>query len=149
MSSGAPLRSDAVRNFVTAGSAVFTLRSLKTGTHFTYRVTRSTIEDGRPPVWFVSVLTAPETYSYLGIIRSRRVLGELSATDFVRTAKSAIGDDAPSRRAFAWFWERVDRFPIPELEVWHCGTCGRCGRELTVPESIATGLGPVCAGRSS
>ena len=25
--------------------------------------------------------------------------------------------------------------------------CRRCGRLLTVPESIATGLGPICAGR--
>jgi hypothetical protein len=27
------------------------------------------------------------------------------------------------------------------------GVCGVCGRTLTVPESIAAGIGPVCAGR--
>lgn len=34
----------------------------------------------------------------------------------------------------------------PSLEVWHEGRCGRCGRALTVPESIASGIGPVCEG---
>lgn len=29
----------------------------------------------------------------------------------------------------------------------HAGRCGRCGRILTVPESIDLGLGPECAGR--
>ena len=31
------------------------------------------------------------------------------------------------------------------LEVWHEGRCGRCNRALTVPESIASGIGPECA----
>jgi hypothetical protein len=38
--------------------------------------------------------------------------------------------------------------PMPaELEVWHQGSCGKCGRPLTVPESIASGIGPVCASK--
>ena len=32
------------------------------------------------------------------------------------------------------------------VEVWHEGICGRCGRKLTVPESVERGLGPECAG---
>jgi len=28
--------------------------------------------------------------------------------------------------------------------VFHEGACGRCGRTLTVPESIASGFGPEC-----
>jgi hypothetical protein len=34
-----------------------------------------------------------------------------------------------------------------DLEVWHEGRCGACGRRLTVPESIERGLGPECYGR--
>jgi hypothetical protein len=37
----------------------------------------------------------------------------------------------------------------PELAVYHEGRCGACGRRLTTPESISSGLGPVCAGRIS
>lgn len=30
------------------------------------------------------------------------------------------------------------------VEIWHEGKCGRCGRQLTVPESIESGFGPEC-----
>jgi hypothetical protein len=30
------------------------------------------------------------------------------------------------------------------IEIWHEGRCGKCGRTLTVPDSIANGLGPEC-----
>ena len=33
------------------------------------------------------------------------------------------------------------------VQVWHEGRCGKCGRKLTVPESLTSGLGPECAGR--
>jgi hypothetical protein len=37
---------------------------------------------------------------------------------------------------------------IPEtVEIWHEGRCCRCGRRLTVPESIYAGIGPDCAGK--
>lgn len=35
----------------------------------------------------------------------------------------------------------------PGLQIFHEGRCGRCGRVLTVPESVETGFGPECAGR--
>jgi hypothetical protein len=31
------------------------------------------------------------------------------------------------------------------VEFWHEGKCCRCGRKLTVPASIASGIGPECA----
>ena len=41
--------------------------------------------------------------------------------------------------------------PIVEMpgfiQIWHEGTCGHCGRALTVPLSIENGIGPVCQGR--
>ncbi len=39
---------------------------------------------------------------------------------------------------------------MPEqLEVWHEGCCGKCGRKLTDAESIARGIGPECYGKMS
>jgi hypothetical protein len=35
------------------------------------------------------------------------------------------------------------------MELWHEGRCGKCGRALTVPESIESGLGPVCESREA
>ena len=46
----------------------------------------------------------------------------------------------------AWFYEKVivdGKKPSDiGLEVWHEGRCGKCGRKLIVPESIARGIGP-------
>jgi hypothetical protein len=129
--------------FVLAGNATFTLRSRKTGTRFTYRVRRS--DDGR--IHFVSVLTGSDnehSYSYFGYIR-HSVAGP---TFFYGNAKARITRDAPSCRAFEWTFAHLIRDTIPDsLEIWHEGRCGRCGRKLTVPESIETGFGPECAGK--
>ena len=131
---------DAVRAFVTAGNAIFTLRNPATGNRFTFRVRRSEPREGAEPILFVGVLTGEDNtgdYSYLGCI---------FPDGFRVTKKSRISADAPSARAFAWFWRRVSAgADVSPAEVWHTGHCGRCGRLLTVPESIETGLGPVCA----
>ena len=127
-----------IHKFALAGKATLTLRSVGTGSRFTYRITAS--DDGA--VHFVSVLTDFDNengYTYLGIIR-RGV--------FMRTGKSRIGIDAPSHKAFAWAWRMFASGRVPEsLEVWHEGRCGRCGRKLIVPESIASGIGPECASK--
>jgi len=124
--------------FMQAGMARFTLRSVKTGTRFTYRMTES--EDGK--VFFVGLLTGSDndtSYSYLGIVNTY---------GFRRTAKSRIGKDEPGHKAFAWTWRQLSEGHLPDvLEVWHEGHCGRCGRTLTVPESIAAGIGPECSRR--
>ena len=124
-----------VKSFIQGGNATFTLVSLKTGTRFTYRVRES--EDGN--CFFVGLLSGPNNeadYAYLGIIR-RGV--------FMRTPKSRIGETAPSYLAFKWAYGQLAKGILPgQLECWHEGRCCRCGRTLTVPESIADGIGPEC-----
>ncbi len=147
--SGAKLEAGSERTFVLGGDARFTLVSNKTGARFTYRVEASEPTDGRDLVWFVSVLTGSDNtndYSYLGIIKSAVIDGTRVGTSFFRTAKSKIAADAPSHIAFKFFWERSNRVPAA-LEVWHSNHCSRCGRLLTTPESIRTGIGPVCSER--
>lgn len=133
-----------VKRFVLAGNARLTLRSKKTGTRFTYSIRKADKEEGdtRPDVWFVGLLTGSDnesSYSYMGIIRE----GER----YTRTAKSAVSATAPGSQAWEWFWPRLWAMAtVPaNLEVWHEGRCGRCNRLLTVPESIALGIGPECA----
>ena len=49
-------------------------------------------------------------------------------------------------KAFAWFWRVLNgsgNFPAG-FEFWHEGRCCRCGKRLTVPESIQGGIGPEC-----
>jgi hypothetical protein len=127
------------RRFAEAGNAVLTLQSARTGTRFTYRVRKS--EDGS--IHFVSLLNGPDNgsnYSYFGYIR-RGVF-------FHGGQKARVGRDAPSAKAFDYFWRAVSQDVLPAaLEVWHEGRCCRCARRLTVPGSIALGIGPECAER--
>jgi hypothetical protein len=37
----------------------------------------------------------------------------------------------------------------PQLIVHHENHCGRCGRTLTVPESVERGIGPDCLAKMS
>lgn len=128
---------DAARTFMFAGKAYLTLVSKATGTRFTYRV--STKEDAP---FFVGVLSGPDNthdYTYLGFVPQ-------GGAELVAGKKGR--PDAPSYKAFAWFLQALQAGVMPtQLEVWHEGLCGRCGRALTVPESIAAGLGPDCASK--
>jgi hypothetical protein len=127
------------KTFALAGNAIITLESLKTGAHFTYRI-REKAEEGRPVIHFVSLLAGQDNendYIYLGLLREGR---------FCLTKASKAGMDAPSFKAFNYFWnsDHGDELPA-QLVIRHEGRCGRCGRTLTVPESIDLGIGPDCA----
>lgn len=128
--------------FMLAGNARVTLVSVKTGTRFTYRVREKKTSNGA--LYFVSVLTGSNNesdYEYLGTI---------FANDhrYAHGKKSRIAPTAPSAAAFKWACKYllVGELP-PSCEVHHEGRCGKCNKTLTVPESIETGLGPVCAGK--
>jgi hypothetical protein len=139
----------AIRDFVFAGKAIFTLVSKATGSRFTYKVARADGTDGSRP-WFVSILAGPDNgadYSYVGaVFPSNRATCRLGRN-------SHVSKDATSYSAISWFLAHLDSAvagrsnKIDRVEFWHAGRCGRCGRRLTVPSSIASGLGPTCAGK--
>lgn len=140
----------AAKRYALAGKATFTLVSVETGIRFTYQVRAKTEEDtDETALWFVSVLNGPDNesdYAFLGTIFS--IAGGRHV--FHHGKKSKVGKDAPSAKAFAWWFANVCiNHASPKVEVHHSGTCGRCNRALTVPESVATGLGPECAGMVS
>lgn len=141
-----------IGDFVTfweAGNATFTIQSRKTGKRFTFRVSRSKKSaDENRPIW-VSVLSGSDNngdYSFIGTIWNRN-----DGYAFNRGSKSRATESAPSVLAIKWICDELNS-PNPEhlfekATLWHEGRCGRCGRKLTVPESIASGIGPECASR--
>lgn len=129
-----------IRDYVLAGNSLFTLESLRTGKHFTFRVRQAREGLNCGSLHFVSVLVNPDNtkdYQYLGTI--------FDDVRYHHGVKSRIGYDAPDAVAFRWLWSHLDdldRFPVR----FHRSTyCCRCGRTLTVPESIRLGIGPECA----
>lgn len=141
----------AALDYIMAGNAYFTLRSKATGTRYTYRVSLATCkkcgksftcECGIPLPHFVNLLTGPENtsdYTYLGVIRQGK---------FWLTGASKMQKTSKPVRAIEWTLGILRTGDLPDnLEIWHDGNCGRCGRTLTVPESVERGIGPECAAR--
>src|SRR5271170_3459179 len=123
--------------FILAGKATVTLRSLQGGNRYTFKIVEA--EKRNPndaPTWFVKLLNGPDnnsSYVYVGIIRNNK---------FSWTSKSRVGRDAASLLGFSYVLDSLTTNTMRGFEVWHEGKCGRCGRKLTVPESINTGFGP-------
>ncbi len=136
--------------FVLAGNSTFTLVSKATGKRFTYKVSRvPDFQLGVKHAWFVNLLTGPnnsDDYIYMGMIRGEPASGDVW---FWHSVKSKVALDAPSCKGFMAFFETLTKTESlhPSIEFWHEGRCGRCGRKLTVPESVASGFGPECAGK--
>ena len=146
----------AARDFILAGNARVTLVSQKSGARFTFRVAvPKKAEPGCPH--FVSLLSGSDNesaYTFLGSIFTERKYAQGSNDASAYTTehtyrhgkKSKISPAAPSAKAWGWAWSYLSRGELPPgCEVWHEGRCGCCNRALTVPESIATGIGPICA----
>ena len=142
----------AIKEFMFAGHALFTLRSLATGTRYTYKVDiKKADRDAKlaDPVYFVKLLRGVDNendYMYIGLLRRDM--------RFRLTSASKIGRTAPAFISLVWFLDKMERerdvlggFMPVLVEFWHSGHCGRCGRTLTVPESVARGMGDDCAGR--
>ena len=144
-----------IRRFILGGNATFTV--VNGGERFTFKVKSATKDRDKNwstgnqdrSMFFVSLLTGPNNDSdfiYMGVLRQSQLDG---AYRFVQTAKSKVGFDAPSAILFAKSWLCVEegcRWPS-RFEFWHEGQCCVCGRKLTVPESVASGIGPECAGK--
>jgi hypothetical protein len=139
------LEEEAARRFLLAGRAVCT--AVGRTRRFTFRVIgrRDPLFPDVPVErWTVEVLAGPDNGS------DYRPIGQLrrwhQALDRVRFEP---GTGAPAARAFAWLWQRLEAGEaIDPAVLYHARACGRCGRELTTPESVRTGLGPVCATRA-
>jgi hypothetical protein len=128
---GKKLNNSEALNFILAGNSTSTFLNRETDNRFTYKVKKSKDSD----LFFVSVLTSPDVYTYIGYITN----------DFKLGKKSKISKDAQSVKVFNYIFRKLKSGKLPEqIEIWHNGKCGKCGRKLTVPSSIDTGIGPEC-----
>jgi uncharacterized protein (DUF736 family) len=141
-----------IRTYILGGNSKFTLRSKKSGERLTFRVKSApkdqsqnwTVNNQNHTTYFVSVLSGPDNsndYLYIGLLKQH---GE-GHFDFIHTRKSPAMD-TKSFSTFKWFWNLLEQgcHVSQQVEFWHEGSCCRCGRTLTVPESIADGIGPEC-----
>ena len=132
--SGHKLNNSHALKFMFAGNSTFTVVNTKTENRFTFKVKKSKDKDSN--IFFVSVLTGTDTYTYLGTV----IEGV-----YRHGKKSAVSSQAQSVKVFDYVLNKLKLGKLQDfVEVWHEGTCGKCGRALTVPSSILNGLGPEC-----
>jgi len=152
---GAILSHKAVPAYVWAGQAEFTVVSPKTGARYTYQVraprrskdgtqrfTREQSVDS--PLRFVHVVD--DGAHFLGTCYLQDGPdGGTQVRRYVHSQeRSRLPADDEAVKVAQWMLENLHRLPLG-LEVWHLGRCARCGRKLSVPESLTSGIGPDCA----
>jgi hypothetical protein len=135
------------RTFALAGNATFTVTSRKTGTRFTYKVRKPSPTTPH----FVKLLSGPDNesdYRFFGtIFTNTDAKTGRTSFDFrhAHPTSTMISPEAPAAKAFSWLWRNLDNPDnLAQVEIHHEGRCCRCGRKLTVPESIESGIGPEC-----
>ena len=130
-----------IKNFIFAGNAIFTIESVKTGKWFTFEMNKPKEND---KLFFVSVLYGPSNtsdYTYMGVVDKRDDI-----FSFRLTKGSKLKEDTTCILAFKVFLNNLQKnYITPNMNFYHMGYCGRCGRALTVPKSVEQGLGPYCA----
>lgn len=131
--------------FILAGNATVTVVSLASGRRYTYKVQKPDDFDANRPIWFVKVLRGDDNerdFSYIGQIRLA------NGIYFYERGRKCDARWFTASDGFHWLWKqivyRLEPDVHPNVELWHEGRCGRCGRKLTVPESVASGYGPDC-----
>lgn len=141
------------KNYVLAGKATFTVqvepefaRKFELKPHYTYRVTRKEASLRYPEAYFVKLLTGPDnesSYSYLGMLNKRT--GEVTLTKASKMTRNSWPVSILVRVMAAMWSDEPNKVEAAGWKVHHEGTCGRCGRTLTTPESVERGIGPECA----
>ncbi len=154
-----PLPWDVAKDFILAGRCVVTLEEIATGDRDTYLVSQVVDEekddDGKVVAriprekYFVSLLVGSDNtrnFRYLGFIDKK--FGDFAFRTTGGTKKNASASAQNVNRfgdVLRWLVSGTNA--AHQVRVWHRGLCGHCGKDLTVPSSIATGIGPTCAAK--
>ena len=119
-------------DYILAGKSYVTFQNPTTGNRHTYKILKHKTDN----VYFVHVLTSPDTYMFLGTILNYV---------FRHSKKSKVSTDARSLIVFDYVFYHLTMSSLNNsIEIFHDGKCGKCGRQLTDPISVETGLGPYC-----
>lgn len=146
-----------IRRFVLGGNSVFTLvyggdtgrRTFKVKSTPKERGTNWSTGNQDKSQYFVSLRIgagdAFSDYQYIGMLKEDKLCGGYRF-DPKRNQDGALHGGA---KLFDAFWVGLEQgcHFRSTWEFWHEGRCCMCGRALTVPDSIAAGIGPECAGK--
>ena len=119
--------------FLLAGNFTFTIKSLVTETHFTYKVKKSK----KGVIYFVNI-QVEQHFVYVGYLCGRSF--------FFNDKQDELKEDNIRVVSFKWLWHKlINAIDVTEkILMWHEGKCCKCGRKLTDEVSTELGIGPEC-----
>lgn len=142
-------QSDALNYMLAHGNSknmkrTFTFVNVATHQRFTYKITEMR---GNSVKRFVKLMNGPDNsnnfvyFAHLSLVNN-------SFTYKHGGDKAKVSREAASVKFFELVIAHLRaKREMPGVEIWHSGKCAVCGRKLTVPESVANGIGPECAKR--
>lgn len=120
-------------------NGIVTMRSLRTGEHRTFRIwTKSKESNFMPGRRVVGLLSGPDNES------DYRAFGVMDDDGRIHLWRKHQGE-----RFYQWAAAALsapEQF-LHQVEFSFDGRCRRCNRLLTDPDSVASGIGPHCAGQ--
>ena len=138
---------DNLKTFLLGGHAILTCENPEKGTHITFKILKSRINEETYDVW---VLISPDTYGYMGTLRTKDNLDKTKILLYFIHTSTNIGRDSKSGQSFRWLILNINRHissgnsDLNKAKFYHEGKCCVCGKTLTSPESIKDGIGPTC-----
>lgn len=125
-------------DFMLGGNALFTMASSKTGNRFTYKILKDVNKEDCLKVLWMNGKDNTMNYVQIASIEKKNFMPVVNIKSIhYRENKAFLSFDFV-------FKKLVLMLPMPSLEIYHHGRCSRCGRILTVPDSIMNGIGPEC-----
>lgn len=124
-----------ISDYINGGHGVVTLQA-PSGNHHTYLFKKphssSKFKEG---TLFVYCFDGKSDCGYVGMWDTR---------NFRKTTNSEYEEDTDQFKGAKYImYMSMKDFDTP-MKLYHEGVCCRCGRQLTTPESIERGMGPVC-----
>lgn len=135
---------DGALKFMLAGKSEFTVVSGKTGTRLGFRLEKrkSNRDGGADYIYYMSTLQEGKMV-YAGIIYLHE---QKDRFWFAKGKKGRLEYNHVNVKSILYILNNLyEGNTGMNIRIYHVGTCGRCGRKLTTPESIVNGIGPECA----
>lgn len=128
-------------DYIMGGNSTFTL--VCNNTRYTYKILERFLADGSS-IYAVFILSGPDNVNnYRQFARIKVIDGMPKLELLGRTTNIIEYFEYIKMLYYGLLFQ--DYSKISDWQVWHTGRCSRCGRLLTVPESIENGIGPECA----
>ena len=116
-----------------AGNSTLTFESKYTGKYFTFNVREKKKVQPTDPLEYI-------------VISKDKIIGIIANMQFIYKPAVLVGEELPEQKVMAWIWKHLIKaeWLDKNVNIYHTGKCVRCGRQLTTPESVITGIGPEC-----